>query len=392
MSALLQTVPFFQDRHSYIYTDVLRSYSEPWRHFHTIKHVENILLRIRAYVDDPAQHETGETAAENINRTRAYLFAAVFHDIVYEPWCTVPGKNEAESILVLYRHLEHIESAEVLQMAADLIRATGNLSYDGGDEFTNRFLLWDRAWILQARTVTDLIRNGHRIWQEYSFHPYHDFVDGHMDIVSKVYWNSRVSVDDVYVDKETIEAYGQYLQNRRPRLALYPGSFNPYHIGHSYIAAQAQAMFDKVVIATGVNPSKLPMYNAWGIITPERVGRGKSSWVPRNLLMDDKSNQNYEHVEFAGMLSDLVRDFTDLGYDVVVVKGIRNAADLESEMVQAEFTRADNPEVKYAYIPCPAALAHISSSAIRTLKQFSKNYDDYIAAITDNVEQHPTPV
>jgi len=395
MSELLSQVPWFQDPQTHLYRSVIEAYAQPWRHFHTIKHVENLLLRIRAYADDPIAHEPGETEEENRKRTYAYLFAAVFHDIVYEPWCKIPGKNESESVAVMYAHLGGLEDDEVLQMAADLIRATGDLEYSAGDRFTHLFLGWDRAWVLQARTVTDLIRNGNRIWQEYSFYPYHDFVTGHMNIVRRVV-NNRSVFDETYVQTETIEAYDQYLQNRRPRLAIYPGSFNPYHIGHSYVAAQAHAMFDKVVIATGVNPVKLPPY-IWagpgfcGEPLPTRVDRGASSWAPCEPLMDRKSVQMYERVNFSGMLSDLVRDFTDMGYDVVVVKGVRNAADLESEMVQAEFTRADNPDVKYAYIPCPAALAHVSSSAVRTLKRFGKKYEDYLAAF-EEVDTTPRPV
>ena len=377
MSELLRQVPWFQDPQSHIYRSVIEAYSQPWRHFHTIKHVENLLLHIRSYVEDPAAHDPDETDVQNTKRTRAYLLAAVFHDVVYEPWCRTEGKNELESVAFMYDHLDDLEDEEVLQMAAHLIRATGDLNYCAGDRFTHTFLGWDRAWILQARTVTDLIRNGHRIWQEYSFYSYQDFVVGHMNVVRSVV-NNRSVFNETYVQNETVAGYETYLQSRRPRLALYPGSFNPYHVGHSYVAAQARAMFDKVVIATGVNPSKFTLREIDGS-SLARIERGASSWSPQKPLIDRKHSHVYERVDFSGMLSDLVRDFTDMGYDVVVVKGVRNAADLESEMVQAEFTRTDNSAVKYAYIPCPASLAHVSSSAIRILKRFGKSYTEYIA-------------
>ena len=50
--------------------------------------------------------------------------------------------------------------------------------------------------------------------------------------------------------------------HNRPRVALFPGSFDPFTIGHHSIVQRALPLFDRIVIAIGVNGAKRSMFSA----------------------------------------------------------------------------------------------------------------------------------
>jgi pantetheine-phosphate adenylyltransferase len=46
-----------------------------------------------------------------------------------------------------------------------------------------------------------------------------------------------------------------------PRVAVYTGSFDPFHFGHDDIVRRACKLFDSVVVGVGVNPEKQPLFS-----------------------------------------------------------------------------------------------------------------------------------
>ena len=151
-----------------------------------------------------------------------------------------------------------------------------------------------------------------------------------------------------------VNGYIAWLDSHKPTLAVYAGSFNPFHIGHKYVADQAAKMFDKVILATGTNPDKLE----------------------RNE--DDKTHHGiYQVQRFSGLLSDHIKHLAQ-DYSVALVKGIRNAEDLNYEKVQERFLRELYPDINIYYILTDPSLEHISSSAIKNLMKFNSPVDHYL--------------
>ena len=137
------------------------------------------------------------------------------------------------------------------------------------------------------------------------------------------------------------------------KIGLYPGSFNPFHKGHYNILLKAEKIFDKVIIARGINPEK-----------------GDSGrLIPKSL--DDRTIMSYK-----GLLTDFIKT---LEYDnITVIRGLRNATDLQYEMTQYRYLQDLMPEIQVVSIFCDKEYEHISSSGIRMLFNYGpdkvKNY------------------
>lgn len=136
------------------------------------------------------------------------------------------------------------------------------------------------------------------------------------------------------------------------KIGIYPGSFNPWHEGHTDILGKALQVFDKVIVARGVNPEK------------------SGSTSVEDLQHLNKNGTNHtgrvEIASFEGLLVDFVKD---QDYIAGVIRGLRNGHDLQYEMNQQYWNEDLGLEVPTVYFICDRKLSHISSSAIRALNK-----------------------
>ena len=129
------------------------------------------------------------------------------------------------------------------------------------------------------------------------------------------------------------------------RRALFPGSFDPFTLGHKVVVDQALELFDRIVIAVGVNSEKR------GLMTAENRVR-----LIRDLYKD---NHRIE-----------VRTFCrELGIRFIL-RGLRNNVDFEYERNIAQVNQTLFPEVETILLFTPAKYVAISSSVIRELVTF----------------------
>ena len=133
------------------------------------------------------------------------------------------------------------------------------------------------------------------------------------------------------------------------RTALFPGSFDPFTAGHLNILRRALSIFDKVVVAAGINQDKRGFFDMDSRLEIIRQAtKGMSGVVI---------------VKYDSLTVDLCRE---LGIRHIV-RGVRNMLDFENERAIADANRLIAPEIETIIIPTAQEFAHISSSAVRDI-------------------------
>jgi pantetheine-phosphate adenylyltransferase len=139
------------------------------------------------------------------------------------------------------------------------------------------------------------------------------------------------------------------------KVAIYPGSFNPWHEGHHDIVTKALQVFDKIVIAQGVNPDKkfsdvkIPAIHSYG-----------------------EFSDKVQVVKFRGLLVDLIIAHPE--WEICAnVRGLRNSNDLLFEQTQQYWNERLGIKVPTVYFVCAKDLVDISSSAIRIVEALRGN-------------------
>ncbi|MBR6457823.1 MAG: pantetheine-phosphate adenylyltransferase [Bacteroidales bacterium] len=133
------------------------------------------------------------------------------------------------------------------------------------------------------------------------------------------------------------------------RIALFPGSFDPFTAGHLNILKRALTMFDSVVVAVGVNQDKPGFYdNDTRLMIIEQAVKGL---------------EGVSVIKYDGLTIDVCRQ---LGIKHIV-RGVRNMLDFETERSIADANRRLAPDIETIIIPTAQEFAHISSSAVRDI-------------------------
>lgn len=130
-------------------------------------------------------------------------------------------------------------------------------------------------------------------------------------------------------------------------LALFPGSFDPFTAGHEAILRRVLPLFDKVVVAVGVNTDKQYMFSV-----EERLS------LIRQKLADCPT---VEVTSYSGMTIDLCHQ---LGAKAII-RGIRTAADFEYEQTIAAVNRLQDPSIETLLILADPEHVNISSTLER---------------------------
>ena len=138
------------------------------------------------------------------------------------------------------------------------------------------------------------------------------------------------------------------MQTKALRRAVYAGSFDPPTNGHLWMIHEAQALFDELIVAIGVNPDKKSTYTV-----AERRKMLEDITAPfANVRIDSYENQflvNYAHSVSAGY----------------IVRGIRSASDYEYERTIRHINSDLQPEIATVLLIPPREYAEVSSTLVK---------------------------
>jgi|ERR1041385_328535 pantetheine-phosphate adenylyltransferase len=137
-------------------------------------------------------------------------------------------------------------------------------------------------------------------------------------------------------------------------VGLYAGSFNPFHVGHANIVLQAEKVFNKVIIARMINPSKSNVY-----LTEVDLGFVKKR----------------PFINHHGLLSNLIIELSEKeDAEITLIRGVRNGFDLQYELNLCKaVSDLSGHFVPVVFFRCEPKFDHVSSTLIRELWFFDKN-------------------
>ena len=144
------------------------------------------------------------------------------------------------------------------------------------------------------------------------------------------------------------------------KTCVFAGTFDPFTTGHEYVVEKGLKLFDKVVIAVGVNNDKKPLFSL-----EERIK------IIKTIYQD---NDRVEVKEFSGLLVDFMKQN---GYEIYI-RGVRNEEDYKYENTMHKFNLDFYKELITVYIPTPNELEHVSSSAVKSIVNMKADFEMYL--------------
>lgn len=315
---------------------VLEKWTEPGRHYHDMSHLDDLVGQIYE--------------ASDAGRVPLVLLA-LMHDVIYNPRST---DNEDKSREFFDRHVKrHCPFKELI---AEGIEHTKYLGLKKPKSETIRmFLLMDLKGLLTG-DIRRLIADERKIFREYQWQDYTPYRDTRPNLLIRTAENYSwlLPKRERAACMARVRSLADYLLEKRPNVGVYAGSFDPFHIGHMDILHQAEKIFDKVIIAVGMNPEKVDQ-QSWQLMAQERT-EATSKQLP------------FHQVEaFRGFLAHYLES-KEKDQNVTLIRGIRDGFDLRQEVIQLRYVQQLYPELKVVYIPCKKEFEHISSSWLRLLE------------------------
>ena len=159
----------------------------------------------------------------------------------------------------------------------------------------------------------------------------------------------------------------QCIDCKSKRIALFPGSFDPFTRGHESIVRRALPLFDKFIIAIGVNADKR------SFMTMEQ----RKAWIESIF----KNDEQVQVIAYTGLTVDIARE---VGAQFIV-RGVRLIQDFENEKHLAEVNR-DLTGIETILLYTLPEYSHISSSIVRELFRYGQDVSPYLPEGADTAQ------
>ena len=137
------------------------------------------------------------------------------------------------------------------------------------------------------------------------------------------------------------------------KIALFPGSFDPFTKGHLDTVQRASQLFDQVIIAVMTNAAKQPLFDS-----------------PTKVALIAEVTTDLPNVQVVAQPKTLTADFARQVGARYLIRGIRNANDFEYERDIAALNQTQDDQLETVLLLAKQEYAFISSSMVKEIASF----------------------
>lgn len=144
------------------------------------------------------------------------------------------------------------------------------------------------------------------------------------------------------------------------RIAIYPGTFDPFHNGHQDIALRAARLFDRLIVAVYEYPGKDVLFS-----TQERLEIAQRAVAP------------FPNIDVE-LFSGLAVEYAKARKACALVRGLRAISDFEYEFEIAHMNRRLNPEVEAVFLMTSLPYAFLRSSIVKEIAKLGGSLEGLV--------------
>jgi pantetheine-phosphate adenylyltransferase len=150
-----------------------------------------------------------------------------------------------------------------------------------------------------------------------------------------------------------------------PRIALYPGSFDPVTNGHLDVFRQAVGLCDRLIVAIGVHPGKNPLFTV-----EERIKMVREVFAP----IAAKAGCAFECTTYDKLTVTAAQN----AGATIMIRGLRDGTDLDYEMQIAGMNETMAPKVQTVFLPASVAVRPITATLVRQIAQMGGDFSAFV--------------
>ncbi len=147
---------------------------------------------------------------------------------------------------------------------------------------------------------------------------------------------------------------------KTPRVAVYPGTFDPITHGHTDLVTRAARVFEKVIVAIAESPHKTPFLS-----------------LEKRIELAHTQLKGLENIEIVGF-SNLLVDFVREAGGKVIVRGLRAVSDFEYEFQLASMNRNLCESIETMFLTPDEKYGFISSTLVREVARLGGDVSQFV--------------
>ncbi|HTO66417.1 MAG TPA: pantetheine-phosphate adenylyltransferase [Bradyrhizobium sp.] len=150
-----------------------------------------------------------------------------------------------------------------------------------------------------------------------------------------------------------------------PRIALYPGSFDPVTNGHLDVVQRAVHLCDRLIVAVALHSSKAPLFS-----TEERLTMLREVFAP----VAAAAGCGFEATTY----DNLTVAAAQKSGATLMIRGLRDGKDLDYEMQLAGMNQIMAPDVETVFLPASPDVRPITATLVRQIAGMGGNFAPFV--------------